>query len=114
MLPASTGVSFLESATRRTSGNPGRLVPSSCVLARTKRIKRTSLSLYSLLILFVFISIISEKDGKRKLLAHKAMIREWARLGMPGDAKGKGETYEKARLGLCFSSLLCEGREGTW
>eukprot|EP00434_Breviolum_minutum_P003324 symbB.v1.2.002924.t1/scaffold147.1/size298323/5 len=26
-----------------------------------------------------------------------ALIREWARLGMPGDEKGKGESYDKAR-----------------
>jgi len=27
----------------------------------------------------------------------QALIREWARLGMPGDEKGKGESYDKAR-----------------
>ena len=32
----------------------------------------------------------------------KVMIREWARLGMPGDEKGKGESYEKARPGMKF------------
>ena len=27
----------------------------------------------------------------------QVIIRDWARLGMPGDEKGKGESYEKAR-----------------
>ena len=27
----------------------------------------------------------------------QVLIREWARLGMAGDEKGKGDDYEKAR-----------------